>query len=324
MTNSLTVYSHSSNNQLSREGDFSRMDDYVDDTINYAAEKMANWILQFIKLFYTEDHLKRLLGEDGKMVFMKLNRDLIEDGMEVNISASGSDKLKAEQRAMDMAKMKLIDPYRFYKDIGASDPKGRTVDLMTFLMQPNMYLQNISTGQPNGAPGQGQALAGSLQGAQEGQMADPNVPQPPQAGEQLPPDPSQQPQGAPPPPDQPQPSAQAAQDIMLIQQGQIPPVPQQVDGDYLATLTAFMQSPELLQIIQEHPEIKGPLMQWFQQVEALAQGQGQQNIGQPQPQIPGQPTGAEQFGQEGGNTKVGPLTSNPTPGNTAQIDVGAH
>ena len=76
---------------------------------------MARAALQLIKLRYTEEHFVRDLGDDGKTTFQKIHRDMIEDGMEVNITASGTDKLKAERRAMDMARMKLIDPHTFYR-----------------------------------------------------------------------------------------------------------------------------------------------------------------------------------------------------------------
>ena len=126
-------------NQIARESDFTRADDYVEDTINNAARWMANCILQFIKLRYTEDHFVRLLGSDGKIAFEKINQDMIQDGQEVIMAASGTDKLKAEQRAMDQAKLGVIDPYNYFKDTGASDPTGRTAALMEFKLNPNAY-----------------------------------------------------------------------------------------------------------------------------------------------------------------------------------------
>lgn len=133
-------------NQIAREADFTRADDYVEDTINNAARWRANWILQFIKLRYTQDHFVRILGQDGKVAFEKVNRDMIDDGQEVIISASGTDKLKAQQRAMDMAKLGVIDPFNFFKDLGASDPFGRTSSLMEFKLNPNAYALKYQQG----------------------------------------------------------------------------------------------------------------------------------------------------------------------------------
>jgi hypothetical protein len=130
-------------NQIAREADFTRADDLVEDTINALAEWMAQWSLQFIKLRYTKDHFRKIIGPKGDVTFQKINRDMIEDGMEVRIKASGTDKLKTEKRAMDMAAAKLIDPLNFFRDIGASNPVQRTIDLMTFQTNPAAYMAKI-------------------------------------------------------------------------------------------------------------------------------------------------------------------------------------
>jgi hypothetical protein len=130
-------------NQIAREADFTRADDLVEDTINDAVEWMAQWTLHMIKLRYTSDHFKKLAGARGAMTFVKLNRDLIEDGMEVSIKASGTDKLKTQKTAMDMAAMKMIDPLNLYRDMGLSDPEGRTEDLMMFTADPASYMAKV-------------------------------------------------------------------------------------------------------------------------------------------------------------------------------------
>ena len=127
--------------QLFKESDYTRIDDEVEETINKAAEQMADWAMQFMKLFYTEEHITREIGENGNMVFSKMNRDLIEDGMEVEVSASSVDKLRRKKEAFDLAGMGLIDPLNFFRDIEASDPEGRTRALMLFQQQPQFYFQ---------------------------------------------------------------------------------------------------------------------------------------------------------------------------------------
>lgn len=131
-------------NQIAREADFTRADDLVEDTINAACEWMAEWSLHFIKLRYTEDHFRKILGgKDGKITFYKINKDLIEDGMEVKIKASGTDKLKTQKTAMDMAGMQMIDPLTLYRDMGLTDPEGRTEKLLMFSADPASYLAMV-------------------------------------------------------------------------------------------------------------------------------------------------------------------------------------
>lgn len=126
-------------NQIGREADFTRADDLVEDTINAASEWMASYSLQMIKLRYTEDHFRDILGEAGTIVRLKLNRNKVSQGMLVVMKASGTDKLKAQNNAMDMAKLKLIDPLTFFEDMGLSDPEGRTEKLTLFMTNPPMY-----------------------------------------------------------------------------------------------------------------------------------------------------------------------------------------
>lgn len=133
-------------NQIAREADFTRADDLVEDTINAASEWMAQWALQFIKLRYTEEHLRKILGAKGKVTFLKLNRDMVEDGMEVLIKSSGTDKLKAQRNAMDMAKLNMIDPITFFEDMDLDDPEGRAEKLLAFQTDPASYIVKFIQG----------------------------------------------------------------------------------------------------------------------------------------------------------------------------------
>ena len=128
-------------NQILREADFGAIDDMVNETINPAAEKMAAWAMQFIRLFYTVDHMKKILGADGQVTWTRINRDSVEDGMEVTISASGVDKIQRKREAFERARMKLTDPLSFYEDTDVPDPLARTEKLMMFMLAPELYLQ---------------------------------------------------------------------------------------------------------------------------------------------------------------------------------------
>lgn len=187
-------------NQIARESDFTRADDLVEDTINAAASWMAEWALQMIKLRYTKDHFREILGTAGEVVWTKLNRNMISDGMIVKIKASGTDKLRAQNNAMDMAKMEMIDPYTFFVDMNLSDPEGRTEKLILAKTDPMSYLQKVVKGLNTS-----EALAQALMRQQipSPQVAPPTPPQAnPVMGQQNAMDPAQA--QAPMPPGQPQ------------------------------------------------------------------------------------------------------------------------
>lgn len=127
-------------NQIAREANFTRVDFWTEKTINAAAEWMAQWSLHMIKLRYTEEHMRVLLGgANGSATFAKIKGDMIEDGMEVKIKASGTDKIKRQQNAIEMAKMKMIDPLTFCQDMDLSDPEGRAEKMIMFNMDPAGY-----------------------------------------------------------------------------------------------------------------------------------------------------------------------------------------
>lgn len=129
--------------QILREADFGRIDDTVEDTINYAAEKMVGWALQFIKLFYSAEHIVKIVGPEGNITFEGITRDSVEDGMEVVVSASGVDKLMAKREAYERARLGMTDPLSFFIDVNASDPKGRTEKLLMMQSAPDLYLQKF-------------------------------------------------------------------------------------------------------------------------------------------------------------------------------------
>jgi hypothetical protein len=135
-------------NQIARESNFSRIDDLTEDTVNAAAEWMGGWIMQFIKLRYTEEHMRKLLGSKGQVTFVKLKNDMIEDGMEVMIKASSTDKMRAQKNALDMAKLgpPFINPIDFFKDMDMDDPEGRAERGVMFAMDPNMYMSKYIMG----------------------------------------------------------------------------------------------------------------------------------------------------------------------------------
>ena len=153
---------------------------------------MAQWAMHFIKLFYTEEHLKRFAGKDGNLVFQKVTSDMVEEGMEVTVSASAVDKNKRQQQATAMAQMKLTDPLSFYEDMDMSNPKDRAEKVIMFNADPagymTKYLMNMTV--------QDQANALNAPPAQEGQEV------PPQ-GAPLPPPQAQQPQQGQPATNQP-------------------------------------------------------------------------------------------------------------------------
>lgn len=196
-------------NQIAREANFTRADDVVEDTVNAAAEWMAAYALQFIKLRYTKKHFRWVMGAAGEQVKILLDQNSVTDGMIVKIKASGTDKLKTQNQADEMAKMQMVDPYNYFRMKGLPDPEGLTADLMDFKLNPQAYIARVVKGlqtpqeieqalmqqpiqppmppqqAPMNMPGQGLNPAPGGQGMQppQPQMGQPQQPQPGNTGQ---------------------------------------------------------------------------------------------------------------------------------------------
>jgi hypothetical protein len=127
--------------QMMREADYGMIDDVVEETINAAALWMAQWSMQFIKLFYTKPYLKAILGKSGSAVYLSLTRDVVDDGMDIEVAASGVDKLRRKRMAVENMKLGIGDPLSYYEDTEQSNPKERALRAMLVQSAPQMYMQ---------------------------------------------------------------------------------------------------------------------------------------------------------------------------------------
>ena len=128
------------NNQIGRESNYTVMDDMVEETINKAAQWMAGWAMHMIKTRYTQEHFRKILGQKGEWVFLQVHQDFVEDGQSVMIKASGTDKLRKQNNALNLSKMGQIDPLSLYQDMDLDDPEGRTAKMITFKADMPLYL----------------------------------------------------------------------------------------------------------------------------------------------------------------------------------------
>jgi len=134
-------------NQISREADFTKNDDLVNDTILFVSTESIKARLHMMKLRYTEEHFKRIAGtEEGKYLHLRLTNDSIDDGMEVVVKASTTDKLRAERNAQGMASLQMIDPYYYYKDLNIPDPQGRAEALYLYSSNPALWYEKVVLG----------------------------------------------------------------------------------------------------------------------------------------------------------------------------------
>lgn len=133
-------------NQIAREQDFVVHDNLSEDTVIAASTEIVQAYIHMMKLRYTPEHFKRLVGSDADETHENLSYDTIEDGMEVEVYASGTDKLKQERQAKEEAQLGLIDPLTYMRDTGRKNPEERAEMLFYFQNAPELYFKKYIEG----------------------------------------------------------------------------------------------------------------------------------------------------------------------------------
>lgn len=138
--------------------------------------------MQMIKTRYTQEHFRKILGKKGEWVFLQVHQDFVEDGQAVLIKASGTDKLRTQNNALNLAKMGQIDPLSLYTDMDLDDPEGRTAKMIAFKSDMPLYLSAFVETAATSTPELAQKLMALTQQAQPGtppgvsRQAQPNGP----------------------------------------------------------------------------------------------------------------------------------------------------
>jgi hypothetical protein len=122
--------------QLQQGQDYTRMDD-----IARAVERQAayynRYLVQMMKVYYTEEHWFWAAGEDGQFDHVMMKSDMIEDGIDVTIEANSTlppNKAAQLKFATELATPGLIDPLSLY-EVGAGGTLPSPKKMMERLVQ---------------------------------------------------------------------------------------------------------------------------------------------------------------------------------------------
>lgn len=133
--------------QTLKSSDYGRVDYMAKHLVNYPFEQMAEWKMQFIKVRYTVEHYKSVLGPEGETTYYRIHQDIIQDGMQPQITMSSVDKMMRKQDAFMKAKIKIIDPLTFFEDIDDPNPKQRAERWYMFTKNPDLWYMKFVKGQ---------------------------------------------------------------------------------------------------------------------------------------------------------------------------------
>lgn len=121
-----------------------RQDIFVD-AIDDWMHKYYRMLVQFMKVYYTEDHWYRISGKNGQFDSIVMKADKIEDGIDVRITAGSTvkvDKDRMQTVALTLAKLGLIDPISIYEDLELPNPADRIERLVQWKLDPTVLVEN--------------------------------------------------------------------------------------------------------------------------------------------------------------------------------------
>lgn len=127
-----------------REGDFGR----IDLTVRRADKKLEllyGWMLQMVKVFYTEQHYIKLLGSEGATTYLDYSQDDVEDGIEIIVKSElTADKATQRQQAIERLGTGTIDPLTMFEKLEEANPKEQTRRLVYYLTDPKLYVAEFA------------------------------------------------------------------------------------------------------------------------------------------------------------------------------------
>jgi len=128
--------------------DITRMED-IARAIEKMATKYYRYLTQMMKVYYTEDHYFRAVGEDGQFDFILMRGDLIEDGIDISVQAGSTMPVQREEQiraVQDLATQQLVDPLTVYEVIagGAMPPPRKMLErFMSYQTDPLAFLEKV-------------------------------------------------------------------------------------------------------------------------------------------------------------------------------------
>ena len=128
---------------LLREGDFGRIDLSVR-RIDKKLELLYGLMMQFVKVYYTEDHFTKILGGEGAVDYLKYSQNDVEDGQEVIVKSELTvDKATQRENVVQRMQGGLLDPLTYFEKFEETNPKEEAKRLVLYNLDPKLYLQEF-------------------------------------------------------------------------------------------------------------------------------------------------------------------------------------
>lgn len=136
--------------QIQQGQDYTRMDD-IARAVERQASKYYRYLVQMMKVYYTEEKWVWATGEDGQFDHVMMKSDMIEDGIDIGVEANSTlppNKKSQLSFASELAPLGLIDPLSLF-EVGAGgvlpSPKKMMERLIKWKTDPMSFASDMQT-----------------------------------------------------------------------------------------------------------------------------------------------------------------------------------
>jgi len=131
--------------QMQVSQDMGRQDEIVR-AIENTANQYYKLLVHMMKVYYTDEHWFRVIGDDGKFDSVMMKNDKIEDGIDIKVKSGSTmplDKQGMKAMAVKMAELGIIDPLTFYEDAGLDNAQKRLERLFKWNVDPSSMIEGL-------------------------------------------------------------------------------------------------------------------------------------------------------------------------------------
>lgn len=104
------------------------------------------YVMQMMKVYYTENHYASVLGEDGRYDYVVMNREKIEEGVKVRVKAGSTlpmNKQRMEKVALELSKLGKISLLSLYEFLDIPNPGKHVERVLKEQVDPVATIEDI-------------------------------------------------------------------------------------------------------------------------------------------------------------------------------------
>lgn len=154
---------------MSRQQDYTRID-MITRVLNRGVARLANGLVQLMKMFYTETHVIKMIGEEEATEFIRLNREDIDNQIEIIVKSGNNlpmDEISLRTEAVQLWQLGAISPQSLFERLKFAQPELEAEKLLLW-MQGKLDMETMARIQELTADAQAQAQFGAQPAAPGG------------------------------------------------------------------------------------------------------------------------------------------------------------